>query len=178
MITRKSLYLVSTGELTGTVLTGTAEFIAANTPDGVAAISGQHDAASARVVDGGVVEWQPPQPDENHEWSVARRRWILTPVARKALNDHDAALRALQTLDVKRSRALADHLLQPDQSTLRRLAEIESEADRHRINVLKAPPREYVHVPPHAQRGATDHSIDARNELAAVDTVVAPFVPE
>ena len=47
------------------------------TADGRGVVEGHHDHLSERVdlVTGAVVDYQPPQPDADHEWHAASRRW-------------------------------------------------------------------------------------------------------
>lgn len=64
-----------------------AAALIANTPADHAHIEGAYDCLSQRVVDGQVVEYQPPPPSADHEWNAATKRWQLTAAAQKRHGD-------------------------------------------------------------------------------------------
>lgn len=82
-----SLYDTETGYFTGQRLRGSADFIAANLPQGCSTIAGEHDHLCRRVdlESGEVVPWQPPAPadDDTRTWSwdEATERWQPVPTA-------------------------------------------------------------------------------------------------
>jgi hypothetical protein len=71
-----------------------ARIVAMNTPDGHGAVEGEHDHLSRRVdiATGAVVDYQPPAPSTDHEWSVAMKRWQFTAPAQAALERRRTAL--------------------------------------------------------------------------------------
>lgn len=93
-----SFYNPADGSFTGGSFSGPAAYLAANIPEGCAAIEGQHDHLCKRVdlETGEVVDWQPPAPadsaDCTHEWSAEARRWVAIPTLARLLADAHAAI--------------------------------------------------------------------------------------
>lgn len=60
---------------------------------GLAALNGYYDHLSARVdvATGKVVDYQPPQPDTDHEWNPTTKRWVLNAAAVAHQNTMQAA---------------------------------------------------------------------------------------
>ena len=58
---------------------GCAAVVKLNTPPDHLAIEGHHDPVSKRVdlATSTVVDYQPPQPDADHEWNSETKRWQL-----------------------------------------------------------------------------------------------------
>lgn len=79
-----SLYDLQTGMFVGQTIDGSPRAIAANTPKGLGAMPGFHNHLQYHVVDGVVVDWQPPQPSDLHEWDTETRSWQLSAAAREA----------------------------------------------------------------------------------------------
>jgi len=80
MIRHWSFYDKATGLLTGQVFGATdASTLLVNIPDGQSAVEGEHDHLSRRVdiATGLVVDYQPLQPNVDHEWDEASKRWKL-----------------------------------------------------------------------------------------------------
>jgi hypothetical protein len=71
-------YDKATGIFTGDSLaiSGRLDVLKKNTPDGCDAFEGAVDYLSQRVEAGALVDYQPPQPDSNHEWSPQVKRWV------------------------------------------------------------------------------------------------------
>ena len=85
-----SFYSPSTGLFTGRIFRGDNDSIDANTPDGTAALEGEHDHLSRRVdlsvlTEITVVDWQPPAPVntalETFDWKPDAKRWVGTPTS-------------------------------------------------------------------------------------------------
>ena len=101
-----------------------------NTPDGCGAIEGKYHAGSQRVdlETGEVVEYQPPQPDADHEWNNDARGWVLRPdvVAERARRA--AVLAQIIALESKQARPLREFAVNPNNAHARELiAQIESQ---------------------------------------------------
>lgn len=88
-----SIYSVETGIFTGQRLSGSAEFVAANTPDGCSAVAGEYDHLCRRVdiESGQVVAWQPPAPPDDEwrtwSWDQELERWVVSPTAAAVAGD-------------------------------------------------------------------------------------------
>jgi hypothetical protein len=88
-----------------------ARAIAANTPAGHGTVEGVHDHLSRKVdlTTGAVVDYQPPQPSADHEWSASMKRWQLTAAAQakaaaaEATRARHAELISQQHDDVRRA---------------------------------------------------------------------------
>jgi hypothetical protein len=123
--------------------------VTANTPQGDAWIEGDFDPATKRVDlgTGRIMEYQPPQPDEDYELSTDTGRWVKRADVARWERDRMNAFSRLELLDRKRSRALADHALRPDERTgedlklpHERLQEIEDEAEILRMVINQPKP--------------------------------------
>jgi len=88
MIRNWSFYDPQSGHFSGRRFSSTDESaVFINTPEGFAAIEGEHDHMCSRVdiATGLVIGYQPPAPNANHEWDDASKRWKLnTEAATKA----------------------------------------------------------------------------------------------
>jgi len=103
-----SVYRLSDGQFTGQqigipmTLTESQREHCLKLPDGLAVKLGRFDHLSQKVdtstQDHGVVDYQPPQPSEEHEWNAATRRWQFTALAlqRRALLEQIEAIESLQ----------------------------------------------------------------------------------
>jgi predicted RNA-binding Zn ribbon-like protein len=111
MIRTVSFYNLTTGLFTGLTFSGSDLAVQMNTPAGLAVIDGKHDHLSSRVVDGEVVDWQPPQPDDDHEWNAETKRWQKT-AAVVAVETADKAARAqIAAQEIAQSRAIREVVL-------------------------------------------------------------------
>jgi hypothetical protein len=88
----------------------------ANAPPGCIAIEGDYDRLTQRVdiATGEVIGYQPPRPDDDHEWDERSERWVLRPEIAAWERSRQAALAELESIDAKRSRALSDQVLTPN----------------------------------------------------------------
>jgi hypothetical protein len=79
------MYEIYTGLFTGARLSGDADFVARNTPSGMAVLMGEHDHRRVRIdpASGELMPYQPPRPSDNElvtwEWDVAAWRWTPKP---------------------------------------------------------------------------------------------------
>jgi hypothetical protein len=87
------------------------EFLAANTPPGCKPILGVKDALYQRVVNGGLVDYQPPRPDADHEWKG--RRWVKRPEAASRDRRIRVAKRQMSALEAQamKPRAIREAIL-------------------------------------------------------------------
>lgn len=93
-----------------------SECLAQNTPAGCVAIEGVFDRLSQCVdlTSGQVVSYQPPQPDENHEWNATTKRWVKRAevIAREA--QRAQALTRIDELERRQHRRLRELLAASD----------------------------------------------------------------
>jgi hypothetical protein len=125
-----SLCDVATGFFTGRRLMMSEDAAKANTPPGQIRIEGAHDPLSRRfdVATGDVVDYQPPPPSRDHEWDATIKRWKLTAVAAKKIEDRSAALAEIARLEASQQRALREIALGDETGAARqRLTAIEDE---------------------------------------------------
>jgi hypothetical protein len=115
--------------------------IVANTPAGHKPYIGQVDMESQRmdVATGRVVDFRPESPGDDYEWHTVMRRWVKSQAVLQWEADMRQAVASLREIDAKRSRALADHAINPNERSgndqklpMERLLEIEAEAERFR----------------------------------------------
>ena len=90
-----------------------------NIPASCAAIEGIHDHLSQRVdVDTGqVIDWQPLQPDADHEWNTDSRRWQLKVDVAATIERDLWARHRIQELEAKQARRVRE-ILAADDPTL------------------------------------------------------------
>lgn len=118
----------ATGQFAGRMYSGPAEALELNTPPGLAPLEGDFDPLSQRVdLDSGeVVDWRPPQPDADHEWDSAARRWVKTAVATARDSRRFMARSKIDRAERRQLRALRELAL-GDQTARARLQAIEDE---------------------------------------------------
>jgi hypothetical protein len=135
-----SFYDETTGDFSGRVFSGSARLVALNTPTGYVAISGRFDRLSQRVdtKTGEVVDYQPPKPDDDHEWNTERRRWVKKPDVLVAERRGAAARKRIAELEASQLRALREHAL-GDATAVDRLRAIDDEIKTLRADLLRAP---------------------------------------
>lgn len=117
-------YRTDTGLFTGRVLAypaepGIDEFVASCLPSGYGVREDVIDVESQRVdpETGELVDYQPPQPDADHEWihddenGNRVRRWTLKPEAVERRARKAAAITRIRELEAKLPRAMSEHLL-------------------------------------------------------------------
>lgn len=123
-------YDLETGRLLGKTLSGPdASVLASNTPAGAGAVEGHYDPLSQRVelATGAVIDYQPPQPSEDHEW--VDRRWRLKKDAAAREIRRRAARKAIDAVEWKQARAVREALISvlPDGPAKQRLQQIDDE---------------------------------------------------
>lgn len=108
-----------------------------NTPANYIAIEGHFDHLSQRVnlATGAVEDYQPPQPDANHEWNKIAKRWQLNAATARAKEQMAEALQAIANLEASQPRAVREILL-GRQAALLRLREIDEEIAELRKKLL------------------------------------------
>ena len=123
-----SVYRLDSGLFTGLVISGHGldfDHASLYLEDGCALMEGKYDLHCEKVdlESGSVVDYQPPQPSVDHEWTG--KRWNLTPEAEKAKLEDNQARKELDALDRKQVRYLGEKLAGTiDAEGERRLAEI------------------------------------------------------
>lgn len=120
----------ATGALARHIWSGLETQLAGNTPDGFTPIEGHFDYLSQRIdlTTGEVVDYQPPQPSDDHEWNAETKRWLHKPEVIER-NQRIANARAqLQALDASETRAVSDVLVDPaDTAAIDRLKAIRAQ---------------------------------------------------
>ncbi len=99
-------------------------------PPGCTAIEGHHDHLSRKVdlESRTVVDYQPPQPDAEHEWHEESKRWRKRPdvLAREA--KEQSARNRIEALEESSRRPMRELALDPDNATARaKLVAIEAQ---------------------------------------------------
>jgi hypothetical protein len=114
-----SLYVLSTGIFTGVVRTTGRRKEDLPVPAGYGFAEGSYDHLSQRLdlATGQVVDYQPPRPDDDHEWTetdadgTPLRRWTLKPKVAERRARKAAASARIAELAAKEGRAIREHLL-------------------------------------------------------------------
>jgi hypothetical protein len=131
-------YDAATGIFTGRSLDitdheGAAIAIKNNTPAGQKAFAGDADVLAERVdlETGKLVDYQPPQPSDAHEWETAVRRWRLNPEVAAAQEARRAARAQLHAVEQSQGRAIREAVLgQP--GALERLRALDEQIEKLR----------------------------------------------
>src|SRR5580704_4831024 len=124
-----SFYDVATGLFNGIHFSTTEpESVEKNIPAGHAVIEGHHDHLSKQVVDGEVVEYQPPQPSAEHLWCPDTRRWLPTPAATARIASRQASAARIVFLENSSHRFVRQHAL-GDPNARQRIAQIDEEIE-------------------------------------------------
>jgi hypothetical protein len=146
MIRQWSIYREADGILTGDQFSSSIDgHHMLNIPAGCAAIEGKHDHLSRRIeitpnvwgdgVDGlserRVVDWQPPAPSTDHEWSEKTRRWEPSAAAAEKDRKRLVARARIRDLEVAQARRVRELLAQDDE----RLKAIDQEISALRIDL-------------------------------------------
>jgi hypothetical protein len=108
------VYDLTTGVFCGRSLRSrNTQDLAMNIPDGFGVRDDVSDWESQRVdiATQQIVDYQPPAPDEFHEWNIKSKRWELIPSRQQQLADDVAARQQLEELDRKALRALLEDKL-------------------------------------------------------------------
>lgn len=117
-----------------------------NVPEGFGYVEGVFDPLSQRVDvrTGDVVDYQPPQPDNDHEWREnvvnGRPRWVKKPEVVAVERRAAAAQLEIERLELAQHRPLRELTLDPqNEAAKRRVQEIEDAIAAKRLQ-LKAGP--------------------------------------
>jgi len=112
-----SFFRPETGEILDQGYSGPADALAINTPEGCQPIEGKYDCRSQRIENGVAVDWQPPQPSDDHEWR--HRRWVLKPEVVERRLARERAQQQINDWEGKQERAVRELLLNPDDAFAR-----------------------------------------------------------
>jgi hypothetical protein len=124
------------GQFTGHIISGPASALTENLPPTMQAIEGRFDRLSQRVdiESGAVVEYQPPQPDVDHEWNAQTKRWEKRPDVVQREIRRTVALAKIAELELNQQRPMREDRLRPTERDQKdgklpreRLQEIEDE---------------------------------------------------
>lgn len=131
-----SFYDPATGRFTGKRFTGNERTLEANRPQGLAAIEGEHDHLSRHVVDEEVVDWQPQQPDAEHEWNADSKRWQRRREVIELEERSTLAVEEIHRLEASQLRPMRELALNPANEDAReRLNAIEQQIVMHRARL-------------------------------------------
>lgn len=125
-----SFYDATTGLFTGRRVLCSERLLERNIRPGEAAIEGMFDHLSQRVdvESGEVVDYQPPQPDADHEWIAEARRWRKRPEIAEAERLDRRSRERIAELEIAQLRPLRELAVDPDNAAAKqRLVEIEAE---------------------------------------------------
>lgn len=98
----------------------------ANTPADHIAVEAALDRLSQRVdvASGAVIDFQPPQPSNDHEWNADTKRWVLKPQVVEAKAKQRAIKAQITALEARQARAVREALC-GDNAALERLRTID-----------------------------------------------------
>lgn len=136
-----SFYRSTDGEISKRTFGGSTRLLALNTPRGYVPIEGEYDRLSQRVdlETGKVVDYQPPQPDNDHEWHEPTKRWRKRrEVVEREQRDVNARAR-LREIDLELVRPLVELRAGPSEKAEARIAELAAEAAELRKDVISTP---------------------------------------
>lgn len=134
---RYSYYNAKTGAISDFRFSGSEKNAKLNTPAEHVAIAGRLDPLSQRVdvETKEVVDWQPPPPDNNHEWNAERRRYVKKgDVIAAERRDRHARTRIAE-LEGRQQRALREYTL-GDSAAIDRLRAIDDEIKTLRSDLI------------------------------------------
>lgn len=141
-----SFYHSDTGIFSGRFFSGSERLLALHLLNGQTPIEGRYDRLSQRVdlTTGQVVDYQPPQPDADHEWNAETKRWQLRPNVERERQADMVARDEMQAIELGDLRAMREALLSmlpPGSEAAKRLAASESRIGELRSVVLLRSPR-------------------------------------
>jgi rare lipoprotein A (peptidoglycan hydrolase) len=80
------------------------------------------------VANGGVIDYQPPQPSPDHEWNADARRWDLSAAAAERIGRRAQAASRIEALERAQARPIRELAIDPSNAEARkRLEAIEGE---------------------------------------------------
>jgi hypothetical protein len=105
---RWAYFDLTTGLQVGHFIEGTEEDAIANAPPNSRAIPDVPHPHAKRLVDGVLVDYQPPAPSPDHEWNDAEKEWRLSAAAKRTMQERNAALSQINVLEQSQARALRE----------------------------------------------------------------------
>lgn len=113
-----------------TISCASERLAALNTPARHMYIAGEFDPLSQRfdIETAQVVDYQPPQPSEDHEWNADSRRWVLKREVLQRQAEKASARARILELEAKAHRYQRTATL-GDEEGKQRLAQVEAEID-------------------------------------------------
>lgn len=139
------LFDLATGLFTGRAMEASEDTRTVNCPVGFGWIAGVVDWQSQRVEGGKLVDYIPPQPDADHEWSPTRKRWVLRAEVAQQRARAAAAMAEIELLERASLRPLREVRLAElsgraaPMNAVARLQEIEARCEVLRGDLLPAP---------------------------------------
>ena len=117
-------YRLTDGHLVGRSFSASSDRdLARNTPAGCGAVEGVSHPHAQRVVNGELIDWQPAQPDDEHEWDTRSRRWVQRREVREAELAAAKAQTEIDAAELASLRAMRELLIStaPDSEAKARL---------------------------------------------------------
>ena len=129
-----SVYCKTTGSIKRLVDCSEGQ-IQCNLGDNLSYVEGHHDPLcfTVDVESGLVVDYQPPQPSEHHEWNETTKRWVLSQAEQKRIADIAMAKAQIEKLEGSQLRPLRELALDQYNADARyRVNQIEEQIAAHR----------------------------------------------
>ena len=140
---RWHFYRQSDGVFLPQSFSGPANSVEANTPDGCRAFAGDVAIMSQRVdlETGRLVDYQPPQPNADHEWDATTKRWRKRVDVVQRETRRANAVQAIEAAERAQARAVREALLAtlPDGPEKTRLQQIEDQIAARRADLTDTP---------------------------------------
>lgn len=152
-----SFYNSTTGLFTGGYFIGDEEAVQLNIPGQLQIIEGRYDALSQMVVNGQVIDYQPPSPGDNYVWDTLAKRWVLSAAAQQAADADVAARAQLTAIDLASIRALREAAI----------GNADAVATLQSLDAMAVPLRADVIVPADAPQSLVDQAITANDFTAS-----------
>lgn len=143
-----TLYELATGNLGKVLVLPDDKAVGRNVPDGYDYVIGRFDRLSQKIdlVSGAVVDYQPDQPDSDHEWRATnptasekgeqRWRWVKKPEVIERERKSAALLRQIEDTERLQLRSISDLLDDPsDKSARENYERRKAEIDRLRSDL-------------------------------------------
>lgn len=104
-------YSAATGLYLGIEFTGSEGDIAANAPAESVAVDAVQFPHTKRLVDGVLIDYQPPAPSPDYEWNDTDKRWRLSAAAEQRNGRRSRAQAEIDALEARQPRALREAAL-------------------------------------------------------------------
>lgn len=118
------------GLWTGRSITVPDSDVALNVKTGETALDWVDDPHALRLVEGELVAYVPPAPDEDHEWNPEAKRWRLKDAIGAAKAESAAAAEAIGSEELTTLRALREWALSVGGGDAAALARLQAAEDR------------------------------------------------